>query len=88
MTTKAELLEWMKTSPPIELELPAGIAFTLAALVRMAIQQNEFDSPDVGSIAEQFLAQIEATLPPHLHGVLDRVAVPLRGWKIPETSTN
>lgn len=79
MATKAELLDWMKTAPDLAVALSPGRAITLAALVRTAVQQNDFD-PDVLQVAEGFLAEVNAALPPHLSGVLDRVAVPTRGF--------
>lgn len=87
MATKAELLHWMKTAPPIETSLPPGSALTLAALVRMAISQNDVD-PHVRTIADEFLAAVNATLPPDLAHIVDRLAVPVKGFPSLTPSAN
>ncbi len=79
MATKAELLHWMKTAPPIETELSPVHAIVLAALVRRALADHDFPA-DVRIIATKFLEAVDAVLPPHLAGICDRVVVPTTGF--------
>lgn len=87
MATKAELLHWLKTAPPIEASLSPCQAIVLAALVRRAIAEDEFPD-DVRDIAEKFLAAVNAKLPPSLAAIADRLVVPTKGFPSLTPSSN
>lgn len=79
MATKAELLHWMKTAPPIEMSLDPCQALVLAVLVQLALSQNDVDE-DARRVGEKFLRAFNETLPPHLGGLCDQVAVLPKGF--------